>query len=205
MREKRVDARGLACPQPVVLTRDAIRAGRTDRIRVTVDSDVAAQNVRRMGKSQGWGVATEREGDDIHVVLTKGADGIDSELDETKALSSDAGSGAPKVIVFVTSDLLGVGDEELGRILMRAFVKTIKDLEPRPAQLIFANSGVRLTTEGSGLTRDLRGLAESGVEVISCGTCLDYYGLVEKLEVGRASNMFEIASALVGADRVVKL
>jgi len=202
-----IDARGTPCPQPVILTREAIREGGAERICVRVDSDVAAQNVRRMGKSQGWEATLEREGEVVHVVLTKGKAKGQREPGaalDAESLSSVAAVRAPKVLVFVTSNLFGTGDEELGRILMRAFVKTIRDIDPRPAQLVFANSGVRLTTEGSDLIDDLKALEESGVEVISCGTCLDYYGLVEKLEVGQASNMFEIASALVGADRIVR-
>lgn len=202
--QKRVDARGLPCPQPVILTRDAIRAGDAESIRVTVDNDVAAENVRRMAESQGWDAVIEREGGDVHVFLAK-TQGTASPGSETESVPCKAQAASPRVIVFVTSNLFGVGEEELGRILMRAFVKTIKELDPRPTQVIFANSGVRITTEGSDLVDDLAALEKSGVEIISCGTCLDYYGLVDSLRVGRSSNMYEIASALVGADRVVKL
>ncbi len=201
--EKRVDARGLPCPQPVIATRDAIRAGDAERIRVIVDGDVPAQNVARMANSQGWEAAVEKAGGETRVVLTKGEAAADTAR-ETESLSREGEARAPRVVVFITSDLFGVGDEELGKVLMRAFVKTLKDVEPRPEQIIFANSGVRLTTEGSDLIDDLKALEGSGVEVISCGTCLDYYGLVDKLEVGQAGNMYEIASALVGADRVVR-
>jgi selenium metabolism protein YedF len=197
--EKAVDARGKPCPQPVIMTRDAIREGNADVIRVTVDTDVSAENVRRMAMSQGWEASVEKDADGIHVVLREG-EGASVESAEVPPPSR-----APKVVVFVASDLLGVGDEELGLILMRAFVKTIRELDPRPAQVIFVNLGVRITTEGSALIDDLRALERSGVEVMSCGTCLDYYKLVDKLRVGRVSNMFDIASALVGADRLVKL
>lgn len=202
--EKRVDARGLPCPRPVILTRDAIRAGGAESIRVTVDGDVPAENVRRMAESQGWDAEVEREGKDIHIVLTRGQRAADSGP-ATGSGPCNGQAAAPRVVVFVTSDLFGVGEEELGRILMRAFVKTIKELDPRPEQVIFANSGVRLTTEGSDLIDDLAALEGSGVEIVSCGTCLDYYRLAGSLRVGRASNMYEIASSLVGADRVVKL
>ncbi len=202
MDEHHIDARGLACPQPVVLTKKAIDAGGTDAIRVTVDNEIARENVTRLAEGLGWRARAEREGADIHIVLTtaEGAPG-------GKALSApaSASTGArPKVVVFFASKLLGVGEEELGRILMRAFVKTLKEVEPRPAQAIFMNSGVFLTTEGSDLVDDLRELERLGVEIISCGTCLDYYKLVDKLRVGRSTNMYEIASILAGADRVVR-
>lgn len=201
MAEHHVDARGLACPQPVVLTKKAIDAGGTDAIRVTVDNDVARENVTRLAEGMGWGVAVRREGADIDLVLKRGK-GAAAEPGPAGARPSP-GAG-PRVVVFVASRLFGVGEEELGRILMRAFVKTLKDIEPRPAQAVFANSGVFLTTEGSDLIDDLRELERLGVEVISCGTCLDYYKLVDRLRVGRSTNMYEIASALAGADRVVK-
>jgi selenium metabolism protein YedF len=197
--EKTVDARGKPCPQPVTMTRDAIREGDADAIRVIVDTDVAAENVRRMARSQGWKASVEKDADGIHLVLCEG------ERASVESAEVPAPSRAPKVVVFVASNLLGLGDEELGRILMLAFVKTIRELEPRPGKLIFANSGVRITTEGSALIDDLKALESSGVEIMSCGTCLDYYGLVDDLRVGRVSNMFEMASALVGADRLVKL
>ena len=113
-------------------------------------------------------------------------------------------ASSPRVVAFIASDRFGEGDPELGRILMRAFIKTVGELEPRPGKLIFANGGVRLTTEGSDLLPDLAALADQGIEIISCGTCLDFFGLVDRLEVGVASNMYEIAQALVEADRVVK-
>jgi selenium metabolism protein YedF len=168
-----------------------------------VDDDVASGNVGRMAQSLGWEAKVEREVGEIRVVLTRGEGAPDAAL-EAAALSCGPEARRPEVVLFVTSDLLGAGDPELGRVLMRAFLKTIGDVDPRPGKAIFANSGVRLTTEGSDLVDDLRRLDESGVEVLSCGTCLDFYGLVEKLRVGRASNMFEIASSLVGADRVVR-
>ncbi len=199
MSGKCIDARGLACPQPVVLAKKAIDAGDTDAIRVTVDNAIARDNVTRLAEGLGWRVAVEVAGADFHLDLTRG----ESAHAPVTADAARAGS-APRVVVFVTSKLFGVGEEELGRVLMRAFVKTLRDIEPAPAQAIFANGGVFLTTEGSDLLDDLRELERLGVEVVSCGTCLDYYGLVDKLRVGRSTNMYEIASALAGADRVVK-
>ena len=106
--------------------------------------------------------------------------------------------------MLITSDQLGTGDERLGRLLMRAFLKTLKELDALPGQAIFMNSGVRLSTEGSDLLDDLRALESRGVEIMSCGTCLDYYGLLDALRVGRKSNMFEIATALLAAEQVVR-
>ena len=203
MAEKQVDARGLACPQPVVLSRKAMLEEGIDVVRVVVDRDVPAENIQRMARSQGWNTQASRDGDDIHLTLSRGE--APDQVAQEPATESQCAKGQPDVVVFVTSDLFGVGDEPLGRILMRAFVKTIKELDTRPSKVIFANAGVRLTTAGSDLVQDLRALEGEGVQIMSCGTCLDYYRLVESLEVGVSSNMFEIATSLVEADRVVRI
>lgn len=109
-----------------------------------------------------------------------------------------------KVVVYINSNLLGVGEEALGAILMRSFLKTLLDLNPTPSKLIFINSGVRLTTEGSEVLESLKAISEKGVEILSCGTCLDFYGLKQKLKVGIISNMYDIAQSLLEADRLIR-
>ena len=203
MEEKHVDARGLACPQPVVLTRKAILEAGTERVRVVVDNEVSAENVERMARSLGCEVSVETGEGETHLILCKGED-VAAAAARQSTTSAGSPPRSPKVVVFVTSDLFGTGPEELGRILMRAFIKTLKDLDPPPAKIVFANSGVRLTAEGSDLIDDLRRLESGGTEIVSCGTCLDYFRLSDKLRAGSVSNMYEIASALVEADRVVK-
>jgi selenium metabolism protein YedF len=199
LNEKQVDARGLACPQPVVLARQAILQPDTQMVRVLLDSDVSAENVGRMAASLGCQVQLERQGGEIQVTLSKAA-----ETAQQPVACAQATAGRPRVVALVASDTFGSGEEQLGRILMRSFIKTLKDLDPRPEKVIFANAGVRLTTAGSDLIDDLRALESDGVEIVSCGTCLDYYHLLDKLQVGTASSMYEIASTLVQADRVVR-
>ena len=111
---------------------------------------------------------------------------------------------AEKVVVYVNSNLLGVGEDALGTILMRSFLKTLLDFKPIPSKLIFINFGVRLTTEGSEVLETLKTLSEKGVEILSCGTCLDFYGIKEKLKVGIISNMYDIAQSLLEADRLIR-
>jgi selenium metabolism protein YedF len=111
---------------------------------------------------------------------------------------------ASKTLVLISSAVLGTGDEPLGRLLMRMFVKTLGELDRLPERMIFIHSGVRLTCEGSELIGDLRALEQRGVRVLSCGTCLDYYRLKDSLRVGRVSNMLEIAQSLFEADRLVR-
>lgn len=203
MAEKSIDLRGLACPQPVVLARQAILQSGIDCVRAVVDQPVPAENIQRMARSQGWEVQAEPRGDEIYLTLTRGQGAVAQTTAQPSA-APVAAKVPPQIVVFVTSDLFGEGDKKLGQILMKAFVKTLKDLETRPQTAIFANSGVKLTTEGSDLIDDLRALEQGGTTILSCGTCLDFYGLLDKLRVGAASNMYEIATALVDADRLVQ-
>jgi selenium metabolism protein YedF len=230
--ENLVDARGLACPQPVVLTRKALLEPGTRRVVVLVDSQVSVENIQRMARSQGWNAAIQvGEGDDVRMTLTPvggaamGADDVSPGPTESEADANVRGqigaspeatlaerqwhpsvppAAAPRVVVLVASDLFGIGDEPLGRVLVRAFVKTLREIQPLPQRLIFVNAGVRLTTEGSDLLADLAALAEAGVEVVSCGTCLDYYELADRLRVGTVTNMYDIVSSLAAADRVIR-
>jgi selenium metabolism protein YedF len=197
-REERVDARGLACPQPVLETRKAMVRPEVETIRVLVDNAAARENVSRMATTMGWVVCVERDAEpEIALLLTRvTAPG--------PAPSTAPAAGGAGVVVLFAAEHFGAGEAELGALLMRAFVKTLREVKPLPAALIFINGGVRLTTAGSALIPDIRLLEETGARVLSCGTCLDFYRLKEKLEVGVVSNMFEIASLLVSADRVVR-
>lgn len=113
-------------------------------------------------------------------------------------------SRAPSLVVLIASDEIGAGSSELGKILMRSFMKTLKDVGPKPQRMIFLNAGVRLVAEGSDLLDDLTALQGMGIDMAACGTCLDYFHLKEKVKVGRVSNMTEIASSLLGAEKVVR-
>jgi selenium metabolism protein YedF len=189
-----VDARGLACPVPVVKAKKAIEAARPgDRVTVLVDGEAPRDNVSRMARAAGCGVEVQPDGTGYRLQIVV-----------TAAPTPAAGAAAPRVVVYVNSDKLGHGDETLGGILMKAFLQTLKDVSPRPEKAIFVNSGVFLTTEGSPLIPALQALEASGVGVHSCGTCLDYYKRLDKVKVGVVSNMYEIVTLLAGADRVIK-
>jgi len=169
---------------------------------VLVNDADSAENITRMAGTLGWNVASQRTGDEIRLSLTTNAGPAISP--GTAGQTSLSSSAPPMVVVFIASHLFGTGDEPLGRVLMRSFIKTLKELEPLPDAAIFANSGVRLTTQGSDLIDDLRHLESVGMRILSCGTCLDYYHLKDALEVGQVTNMFEIASTLASADRVLR-
>ena len=118
-------------------------------------------------------------------------------------ITAQTGKGN-RVVVYLNSDLLGAGDEALGSFLMKAFLKTLLDLERVPDRLILINSGVRLASEGSQTVDTLRTLSEKGVEIVSCGTCLDFYKIREKMAVGSISNMYDIIQSMLEADRLIR-
>ncbi len=194
-----VDARGLACPQPVIQTRKAME--RAEQIVTLVDNETALTNVSRMAEKAGWQVDVIPEGDEYRIELNKGAAVPVSEpLPVGKA---EVVSG-PLVLV-VPADIMGRGEAELGNILVRAFFHTLTEVEPRPQKIVFFNAGVKLVCEGSQVLDDLRGLESQGIELLACGTCLNYFELTDKLAVGQVSNMYDIAETLLAAGRVVYL
>jgi selenium metabolism protein YedF len=192
-----VDCRGLACPQPVVVTKQALDHLKEGEMVVIVDNAVSCNNVERFAQSQGCSVEIKEEGQNFYVHIRKVHD-----KDERKAIQ--LGNVAEKIVVYINSNLLGIGDEALGAILMRAFLKTLLDLPIKPHRLILINSGVRLASEGSEVLETLKKLSEVGIEILACGTCLDFYRLKEKLKVGIVSNMYDIAHSLLEADRLVR-
>jgi selenium metabolism protein YedF len=191
---KEIDCRGMACPQPVVTAKKVLDESEGKEFVLVVDNLAARDNVERFAQSQGAVVDVEEKGNDFYLRIQKG-----SACD-----LAGAAQKAEKVVVYINSNLLGIGDEALGTILMRSFLKTLLDLKPIPSKLIFINSGVRLTTEGSEVLETLKTLSETGAEILSCGTCLDFYGLKAKLKVGIVSNMYDIAQSLLEADRLLR-
>ncbi|MBN1180363.1 MAG: sulfurtransferase-like selenium metabolism protein YedF [Anaerolineae bacterium] len=194
-----VDARGLACPQPVILTRNALQE--YDVVTTIVDSESSRQNVTRMAEKSGAMVRVEQRGDGLYLHITRGeAAPVPSPEDELCALPTE---GA--LVLVVPADQMGRGDAELGDILIRAFFHTLGEVQPLPRTIIFLNSGVKLVAEGSPVLDDLQALVRSGVEILACGTCLDYFGLKDRVVVGIVSNMYTIAETMLGAAKVVSL
>mgnify|MGYP000843538489 CR=1 FL=1 len=206
--QKTVDARGLACPQPVILTRRAMREEGVTEIVTIVDSETSRRNVSRMAEREGYRVAVEERGDEALLRLTRPSAAPGARVEAVASASTAVGRATPAagpLVLLVAADTLGRGEEELGGILMRSFFHTLGEVEPLPDTIVFLNSGVRLAAEGSPLLEDLAALVDRGVQVLSCGTCLDYLGLKETLRVGEITNMYAIAETLLGAGRVVHL
>jgi len=195
---KIVDARGLACPQPVILTRKALQE--SDAVTTIVDNETARGNVSRMAARQGYQVKVEEREDGIYLHLTKEEKPV-----EAMASQPVAAPASGPLVLTVPGDIMGRGDQELGGILVRAFFHTLSEVEPLPDTIIFFNSGVKLVVEGSPVVEDLQALKAQGVEILACGTCLGHYELKDRVAVGEVSNMYTIAETLLGAGKVVSL
>jgi selenium metabolism protein YedF len=198
MDKKIVDCRGMSCPRPVVETKKAIDGFAGKEIDVLVDNETACSNVTNFAAGLGWKAEKyAREGKIIRISLKRGDAGPGEGV-------SCAGSESGDYIVYLPADVIGRGDDDLGKILMRSFVKSLPETKQLPNMIIMLNSGVRLAAEGSVVLDDLRDFESRGVEIRCCGTCVDFFGLREKLRVGKLTNMFEIISALQASGRVVQ-
>jgi selenium metabolism protein YedF len=190
-----VDARGLSCPLPVVRTKNALEALEAGELTVLIERSDGCENVVRFAESQGCTSTVEERDGLFYITICK----------KPAAAPSAEAHKAGGATLLITTAHLGRGSEELGRVLMEAFLNTLADAEPRPHKIMFLNEAVTLTTEGSNVLRTLRTLEEAGVGIFSCGTCLDYYGLKEKLEVGVITNMYDTVHTLLSTNGVVTI
>ena len=196
-----VNAMGDACPIPVVKTQKAMQElGGAGTVETLVDNETAVQNLGKLAASKGCTSKTEKLGEnEYRVTITVGAD---AKTDETGGECFPCGK--PKTVAVLSSDKMGSGSDELGGALMKAFVYALSQQETLPDTILCYNGGVKLTCEGSESLEDLKGMEAQGVEILTCGTCLNYYGLTEKLAVGGVTNMYVIVEKMSGADRVVR-
>ena len=194
-----IDARGKACPTPVILAKKAISAGERS-FTVLVDNTTAVENLKRLADNQGFDVAvTEQEGQYELAFSRTGCAACQEAVNSP--LPAPGGDWA----VFVGRDILGDGDRELGTNLMRMFFYTLSQGEDKPGAVLFMNAGVKLPTLDEQIPEHLKALAADGVEILVCGTCLNFYGLTEQLQVGTVSNMYDIVARMQRAGKVISL
>jgi len=199
--EKKVDYRGLACPQPVLATKKALEEA--EELSVLVDNPSSKENVKRFAESQGHQVSiTEEKG--VFELKIKKQKGKEKPVPGPEIPKTVPCQSSSDLVVFIDGDSMGRGSEELGKVLIRSFLHTLGESDVRPQKLILMNSGVRLACQGSEVIEDLQGLLEKGVDILACGTCLDFFGIKKSLKVGRVSNMYEILESLMKAGRVLK-
>ncbi len=199
---KELDCQGQACPLPVIQLRDLLEQGKPAAVAVLVDNEAAKENVSRFLLHQGYQVATEKIQNDFKVIGT----GTDAgcEIMNEQDLSAAAG-GNKKIVVLITSDRIGHGDDELGTKLLINFLKTLKEMGPDLWRLVFMNNGVKLTVENAESLPALHELAAAGVSVLVCGACLNHFKLLDKKQVGETSNMLDIVTSLQLADSVINI
>jgi selenium metabolism protein YedF len=195
-----LDCRGMSCPQPVLETKKALEKSGSEEVLVLVDNPGSKENVRRFAESQGYRVNVAEEKGGFALRLQKTGTAKMEPVREEKKVE-----GETSLVVFLESDSIGRGSEELGRILMRSLLHTLGEAEFKPAKVIMVNSGVKLACEGSEVLEDLHQLSRQGTDILSCGTCLDFFGLKARLKAGRISNMYEILSSLAQAGKVLKM
>lgn len=190
-----LDERGNECPLPIVHTRKKIKEMKPgDVLTVKVSKAVQVENLRGLAEEKGFPFETKQNGDnDYDVILT------------IKEVCESCNCNKKKeIVVVVSSKTMGSGDDTLGTSLMKAFIFAVSKQDELPTSILFYNSGVNLTTEGSDSLDDLKAMEEAGVNILSCGTCLDFYGLKEKLKVGKITNMYDIVGIIESANVVVK-
>ncbi len=198
---KTIDACGLTCPAPVLLVKDATDQTDGQDLIVLVDNESSLENVARFLGSRGYSVSDSQEG---------GVFRIEAECDHKSSdvIAETAGQRAEqvdgqKILVLVASDCLGSGDDGLGGKLMISYLKTIKEMGTDLWQLIFVNSGVKLTISSSPVLKELQEYEKSGVIILACGTCLEHFDLTAHKKVGGTTNMLDIVTATQIADKVV--
>lgn len=197
---KEIDARGLACPEPVIQTKVALQEDKPNRFRVVVDNAAAQQNVQRFLASEGFLTKPERDGNDYIVIAS-----CDSAHAEKPRISEEKGSDWKKIMVMCASDRIGFGDDELGSRLMINFLRTLRELGGELWRLVFVNNGVKLAIDGSEVLEDLKNYEKAGLKVLVCGTCLDHFNLLERKQVGETTNMLDIVTAMQLADKVISI
>ena len=198
-----VNAMGDNCPIPVIKTKKAMQElTGPEMIEVLVDNEIAVQNVTKMASSVGGQVSSEKLGDaEFKVTIQMEGAPKEDTVEEGETCMPDAKGNT---VVVISSDRMGSGNDELGKVLIKGFIFAVTQLDTLPKAMLFYNGGATLTTEGSDSLEDLKSLEAQGVEILTCGTCLDYYGLKDKLAVGSVTNMYSIVEEQAKAGKIIK-
>lgn len=199
----KVNAIGDNCPIPVVKTKKALDA-LTDSaiVEVSVDNEIAVQNVIKLATQKDLSTVTETINEKHFVVKIKCGEVSSKETQVEEAVCTL--EKEDKTVVVLSSDKMGEGDKELGKVLIKGFIYALTQLDKYPKSVLLYNSGVKLSSEGSDSIDDLKVLEDNGVEVLSCGTCLNFYELSDKLQVGKVTNMYTIVEELANATNVIR-
>ena len=201
--EKIIDCRGQACPLPVVNAKKAAEELNTgDVLTVLVDNEIAVQNLTRFAEHKGFSVSAEKKAQkEYAVTMTVSGEAAEAKEEEIACAVDTRRKG---MLVVLSANVMGTGDSKLGTSLMKAFVFALTKQDQLPDTILCYNSGAYLTCEGADTLEDLKLLESEGVTILTCGTCLDFYGLKEKLAVGTVTNMYDIVERMENAARIIK-
>ena len=201
--EKIIDCMGMACPLPVVNAKKAseeLHAG--DVLTILVDNEIAVQNLTRFAEHKGFGVSARKKSDKEYAVVMQIAGTAPAAAEEEIVCTVD--SRRKGMLVVLSGSEMGTGDTRLGTSLMKAFVFALTKQDQLPDTILCYNTGAYLTCEGADTLEDLKLLESEGVTILTCGTCLDFYGLKEKLAVGSVTNMYDIVERMENAAQIIK-
>ena len=188
METKKIDCTGLECPMPVIKTKNFLEENDEISLEVTVDNTIAKENVSKLAKSMNLEYSVKEENDKFILNIIKNSS--DNKTKDNLKNKEQAQT------ILIKTQYLGVGDDELGAILMKSFVFSLTQSKPYPQKIIFLNSAVKLTTINEETIKNIKLLEDEGTQIISCGTCLDFYGVKESLKVGSIGNMYDIVDSL---------
>ena len=208
MKKIKVDAMDDQCPIPVIKTKKALKEiTETTLVEVHVDNEIAVQNLSKMAKQKNLEYKCEKLEEQHYIIKIK-AESEGVSIQQKAPAENDKEICYPdrksNTVVVLSSNQMGNGSEELGQILMKGFIFALTELDELPSTVLLYNSGVKLSTEGSNSIEDLKTLQAQGVEILSCGTCLNYYNLTEKLQVGDVTNMYFILEKMAQADKIIR-
>jgi selenium metabolism protein YedF len=201
---KAIDARGLSCPAPVLMAKEAVEKDRLDVVEVLVDNEAARENVSRFLGSQQFSVSSVPEGNDYKISARRQGD-VPETLHEPEISCQANNEHQQKIMVLIATDRLGFGDDELGRKLVISFIKTLREMGDELWRLVLVNNGVKLTIAESPVLEDLIAYEKEGLTILVCGTCLTHFGLLEAKQVGATTNMLDIVTAMQLADKVINI
>jgi len=198
---KIVDARGLSCPQPVVLAKQALES--SEKVKIIVDNETSLENVKRLAGKLGCDVSVEAKSGGIYEIqMIRGTDFNKNQEANSESCETSMSKSGPFVIV-ISENKMGRGNDELGTVLIKAFLHTVASQTRKPDVMIFYNTGVKLTVQGSDVLEDLKQLESDGVQILVCGTCLSYFEIKDKLSAGIVSNMYDIVEIMSSAGRLL--
>ena len=193
---KQLDCRGLECPLPVVKTKEVLKD--EDCVQTIVDNEIAVENLNKFAKVKGYTCNFQQEGKDYIVEISKTDEEPDFEVEYTYPTCA-----FKKTCVVCSSNTMG-SNPELGAILMKSFIFSLTKQDQLPDEMIFYNEGVKITTTQNETLEDLKYLESQGVDIVSCGTCLDFFQLKEELKVGSVTNMYDIVERMEQADKIIR-